>query len=157
MKKAKTPAVRKTAEKKTAKTAVKAPCKAKCSACEISDPAVKTAIKVINKSRKSEAKAKPAVKAEPKAETKKAKGITLSVKLGSGKNVFIAGSFNNWDPKAMQMAGDENGVYSITLNLDPGIYEYKFVIDGVWTLDPDPERDWTQNGLGTLNSVLRIG
>jgi len=31
------------------------------------------------------------------------------------------------------------------------------VINGVWTLDPDPDRDWTQNGLGTLNSVLRVG
>ena len=48
-------------------------------------------------------------------------------------------------------------MYSVTVTLAPGIYEYKFVINGVWTLDPDPDRDWTQNGLGTLNSVLRVG
>ena len=63
------------------------------------------------------------------------------------------------DPRVMAWIAEQPmaGVFTTTLTLPPGIYEYKFVINGIWTLDPDPDRDWTQNGLGTLNSVLRVG
>ena len=103
-------------------------------------------------------KAAPAAKAParkpalPKAERK-----VITVQADPGSVVYLAGSFNNWDPTALRMADKAgNGVFSATVTLAPGIYEYKFVINGVWTLDPDPDRDWTQNGLGTLNSVLRV-
>ena len=38
-----------------------------------------------------------------------------------------------------------------------GVYEYKFLVNDIWTLDPDPTCDWTQNAFGTLNSLLRVG
>lgn len=104
--------------------------------------------------------AAPRKPAAPKApRTKKAgaaKGVTLTLSGQPGMKVFVAGSFNQWDPTSIPMV-EKKGTYSATLDLEPGIYEYKFVIDGVWTLDPNPERDWTQNGLGTLNSLLRVG
>ena len=84
--------------------------------------------------------------------------VVLTVQADPGSTVYLAGSFNKWDPKGLRMVDkDGNGLYSVSVTLAPGIYEYKFVINGVWTLDPDPDRDWTQNGLGTLNSVLRVG
>ena len=86
------------------------------------------------------------------------KRVVLSVKVEPGSTVYLAGSFNDWsatDKKLVDKQG--NGIFTTTITLAPGIYEYKFVINGVWTLDPDPDRDWTQNGLGTLNSVLRVG
>lgn len=96
------------------------------------------------------AKAAPAA---PKEER-----VVLTVQADPGSTVYLAGSFNKWDPKGLKMVDkDGNGLYSVSVTLAPGIYEYKFVINGVWTLDPDPDRDWTQNGLGTLNSVLRVG
>ena len=85
------------------------------------------------------------------------KRVVVSFTAKPGSDVCIAGSFNDWAPDEKRLKdkiGD--GVYTATLTLAPGIYEYKFVVDGVWTLDPDPDRDWTQNGLGTLNSVLRV-
>ena len=88
----------------------------------------------------------------------KAERVVLTVQADPGSTVYLAGSFNKWDPKGLRMVDkDGNGLYSVSVTLAPGIYEYKFVINGVWTLDPDPDRDWTQNGLGTLNSVLRVG
>lgn len=86
------------------------------------------------------------------------KRVVLSVKVEPGSTVYLAGSFNDWsatDKKLVDKQG--NGIFTTTVTLPAGIYEYKFVINGVWTLDPDPDRDWTQNGLGTLNSVLRVG
>ena len=109
---------------------------------------------VVKKSR-SVAKA-PAPAARKAAAPKKTRSV-FTFRGEPGGAVFLAGSFNNWDPRATQMvdkAGD--GLYTVSVTLAPGIYEYKFVVNGVWTLDPDPDRDWTQNGLGTLNSVYRV-
>lgn len=53
--------------------------------------------------------------------------------------VNLAGTFNSWSRYNDTMSGpDENGVYSITMNLDEGYYEYKFVINHEeWFWDPD--------------------
>lgn len=110
---------------------------------------------------------KPAAEAPVKCASKKAtakssetprKRVVLTVKAEPGSTVYLAGSFNDWNPTEKKLV-DKNGdgIFSATITLPVGIYEYKFVINGIWTLDPDPERDWTQNGLGTLNSVLRVG
>jgi len=87
------------------------------------------------------------------AKKEKAKRVTFSVRAKEDSKVFLAGSFNNWDPTAKAMsdkAGD--GVFTVTLNLPAGQHEYKFVIDGIWCADPECA-DWVQNDLGTLNSV----
>ncbi len=118
----------------------------------------KPAPKAAPRRPKAGSKTAPATTRSAKASQPAATGprpVVLSVRAEPGLSVFVAGSFNNWDPTSLPMT-ESKGVYGATLNLPPGIYEYKFVIDGVWTLDPDPARDWTQNGLGTLNSVLRV-
>lgn len=107
--------------------------------------------------RKKTAAPRPAAKKAAPAAPKKSR-VVLTVQADPGSAVFLAGSFNGWDPACTKMTDkDGNGLYSVSVTLAPGIYEYKFVINGEWTLDPDPDRDWTQNGLGTLNSVLRVG
>ncbi len=100
----------------------------------------------------------PADKGAVEKDASPKKRVVLSVKAEPGSTVYLAGSFNDWDAtdkKLIDKNGD--GIFTATITLPPGIYEYKFVINGIWTLDPDPDRDWTQNGLGTLNSVLRVG
>jgi hypothetical protein len=50
-------------------------------------------------------------------------------------------------------AGD--GQYATSLVMSKGRYEYKFVINGVWCLDPEcPE--WVANNYGSLNSVVIV-
>jgi 1,4-alpha-glucan branching enzyme len=69
-------------------------------------------------------------------------------------NVSVAGEFNDWDPEAdpMSLSG---GVWTITLGLDPGRYEYKFVVDGDWITDPaNPEK--VSDPYGGFNSVLTV-
>jgi 1,4-alpha-glucan branching enzyme len=113
---------------------------------------------ILNAKPKSEATAAKKAKCAATKETAAKKRVVLSVKAEPGSTVYVSGSFNEWDAtekKLVDKRGD--GVFTTTLTLAPGLYEYKFVINGIWTLDPDPDRDWTQNGLGTLNSVLRVG
>ena len=114
-----------------------------------------TARRETAKRAKAAAPAAAAKKASAKPKTER---VVLTVQADPGSTVYLAGSFNDWNPNGLLMQDkDGNGLYSVSVTLAPGIYEYKFVINGIWTLDPDPDRDWTQNGLGTLNSVLRVG
>jgi hypothetical protein len=67
--------------------------------------------------------------------------ITFNVDMSSYGNSFgvvnLNGSFNSWcgGCNAMDDA-DGDGVYSLTLSLLPGSYEYKFTLDG-WTIQEE--------------------
>lgn len=93
-------------------------------------------------------------KAATSATTKKK--VTFSVAAEPGSRVFVSGDFNNWDPAGRAMV-DKNGDgnYTATIVLAPGVYEYKFIVNDTWSVDPNCT-EWVQNSLGTLNSVLRV-
>ncbi|MBQ9693941.1 MAG: glycogen-binding domain-containing protein [Kiritimatiellae bacterium] len=97
---------------------------------------------------------KPAKKCAAKApKAEKKTRVTFSVRAEVGSKVFLAGCFNNWDPTAKQLEDKKGtGEFSCSINLPKGKYEYKFVIDGVWTADGECP-DWVQNDMGTINSV----
>jgi len=86
----------------------------------------------------------------------KVQRVTFSVRAKVGSRVFLAGSFNDWDPTAKQMSDKNNeGLFSVTVCLEPGCHEFKYVIDGIWCADPTFV-DWVHNDLGTLNSVKSV-
>ena len=102
---------------------------------------------------KKAVKAATAVKAPAKKAAAK-KAVTFTLRAEPGKKVFLAGTFNGWDPAAKQMSA-KKGVYSTSLRLEPGKYEYKFVVDGTWCADPEC-LDCVPNDQGTLNSVIVV-
>ena len=76
--------------------------------------------------------------------------------------VFLAGTFNDWNPTETPMVRDEDGHWTASLNLAPGRYEYKFVVDGDWYCEPEctaPNIDCTlciMNDFGTMNRILAV-
>jgi glycosidase len=74
------------------------------------------------------------------------------------QDVFIAGSFNGWNPRKDRMSGpDKSGYWTIQLNLPEGAYFYKFVMDGTqWASDPE-NPDKTDDGQKGFNSIKRTG
>ena len=84
-------------------------------------------------------------------DTKKAQTFMWTLN-GNVKEVCLAGDFNKWKPEPMEKC--ENG-FRATLKLEPGVYQYKFVVDGVWKVDPSAKRI-AQNDFGTSNSVLLV-
>jgi 1,4-alpha-glucan branching enzyme len=71
--------------------------------------------------------------------------------------VAITGSFNRWDPQMNALSGpDRKGVWTVTLQLPEGRYEYLFVVDGNKWL-PDPGALSVDDGLGGRNSVVEVG
>jgi 1,4-alpha-glucan branching enzyme len=57
------------------------------------------------------------------------------ISLPAAREVKICGSFNNWSTNGLHLF-KRNGAWSVTLNLNPGRYEYKVLVDGAWYLDP---------------------
>jgi len=53
------------------------------------------------------------------------------------------------------MQHNENGIWSKTLVLSPGKYEYKFFVDGMWKKDPQNAKTCL-NCFGTQNSVFNL-
>ena len=80
--------------------------------------------------------------------------VSFTVKpQAAPKKVMLAGDFNKWQPVPMKKQKD--GSFSAVVTLAPGTYEYKFVIDDQWVVDPD-NSVWAVNNYGTLNSVAQI-
>ena len=77
-------------------------------------------------------------------------GIRFSYSDARAREVFVAGSFNNWNASgnAMTLAGGE---WSATIQLEAGEYEYKFVVDGQWVADPDNPTTVGEFGNSALN------
>lgn len=71
------------------------------------------------------------------------------------KTVALSAEFNDWSTDKTPMTRDASGHWEATLDLPPGRYEYKFVVDGQWVPDPlANETVW--NPHGTLNSVIEV-
>ena len=82
--------------------------------------------------------------------------ISFTFKDEPGKKVFVAGTFNDWNPNAAPMADcDQTGVYAATLRIPRGSHEYKFVVDDVWQIDP-ANPDCVINGYGSMNSLIVV-
>lgn len=70
----------------------------------------------------------------------------------SAKQVFVAGTFNDWDPRATRMSWI-NGGWSVQVPVPGGKVLYKFIVDGQWITDPaNPIRE--HDGHGHINSVM---
>lgn len=69
--------------------------------------------------------------------------------------VVLSGSFNGWNPEANPMKKNKEGVWSAVVNLFPGIYEYRFIVDGLWKNDPVCEKH-RLNPYGTHNCILTV-
>lgn len=68
--------------------------------------------------------------------------------------VALAGSFNNWNQSQL-LFGREGGEWVCRIDLDPGIYQYKFVVDGNWTLDPSNSQT-VEDEAGNVNNLIEI-
>ena len=94
--------------------------------------------------------------------TQKHRARTFTTPAPDAKKVCLAGSFNGWDPGATPMRRNEYGVWVVTLQLAPGRYEYRFVVDGEWRSEvacEGPHGDCPHcvpNDFGTRNCVVHV-
>lgn len=65
---------------------------------------------------------------------------------------FLVGDFTDWEPMPMQK---RKGTFGVTLPLDAGTYQYKFLVDDQWMTDPD-HGEVAVSPVGTVNSVAVV-
>ncbi|MEW6041142.1 MAG: DUF4032 domain-containing protein [Elusimicrobiota bacterium] len=87
------------------------------------------------------------------------KKITLRYRSSDDnvKNVYCLGDFNRWNRRHGVMSFDgKSGEWTITFNLKPGNYRYKFLVDGTkWLPDPT-EKQMVDDYYGGFCSVLNV-
>jgi len=81
--------------------------------------------------------------------------IELMLSAPKARTVYVAGSFNGWDPQRTALRKDSRGVWHVTLPLSGGRYEYRLVVDGQWQEDPSAKES-VPNPHGGRNSVLVV-
>ncbi len=73
----------------------------------------------------------------------------------NARSVFVAGTFNAWNPQATPLQSTVTGKWETSLKLAPGKYEYRFIVDGKWLEDP-LAKESVPNPFGGTNSVLSV-
>ena len=86
---------------------------------------------------------------------------TLSCYASDAGEVFVAGTFNEWKPDEVLLERDKSGRWSVDLELAPGRYEFKFIVDGRWCCDEGCSGDHScpkcvSNAFGSMNRVLEV-
>jgi hypothetical protein len=81
--------------------------------------------------------------------------IVLTLFAPEAREVTIAGSFNSWCPDATPMKRSGAGNWVVRLMLRSGQYEYRFVVDGLWSREPDASQRLDRPN-GEPNSVLLV-
>ena len=81
---------------------------------------------------------------------------SFSVAAPGARQVFLAGEMTDWDAGKVAMQRDEHGTWHTSLDLEPGQWLYKFVVDGQWVQDPaTPDHD--ADGQGGQHSFVFVG
>ena len=82
----------------------------------------------------------------------KSKRIRFELHKPEAQRVSLAGSFNRWDVDKTPMKRTSKGTWQVSVSLEPGRYEYRFCVDGVWQDDPKAT-DKTDNPFGSQNCI----
>ncbi|XP_061173801.1 5'-AMP-activated protein kinase subunit beta-1-like isoform X1 [Saccostrea echinata] len=73
---------------------------------------------------------------------------------GGGKDVYITGSFNNWQSKIPLVKSSHDGEFLTIIDLPEGDYQYRFCVDGNMCVDPNEPT--VTNDKGTQNNVISV-
>jgi 1,4-alpha-glucan branching enzyme len=85
----------------------------------------------------------------------KKRKITFSFEAAEAQKVDLLGEFNNWRAGAHPLKKDKTGKWVKPLMLPPGQFEYKFLVDNKWVLDPQNDRK-CDNCYGTQNNIVKV-
>ncbi len=93
------------------------------------------------------------------AEAGKSREVIVRFTDSSAGDVRIAGDFNGWVPdrgvRSLIASEGESRVWTKVLNLEPGTYQYRYVVDGEWREDPTNPRS-APGPTGQPNSILQV-
>lgn len=80
-------------------------------------------------------------------------GVRFSLDAPHAQQVCVTGEFTGWSFEGVVLDRDDGGMWSGVLEIPPGSYEYRFIVDGVWVKDPNNSES-VINEFGQENSVV---
>jgi hypothetical protein len=92
---------------------------------------------------------RPAASADPRS-------IVFVLRAPAAHGVALIGDFNHWDGRATRLVHHDDGTWSATLKLAPGVHSYAYIVDGTtWTIDPLAPQS-TSDDFGTPTSTVVV-
>lgn len=81
--------------------------------------------------------------------------VTFNYWNPAAKEVILAGSMNGWKNTAENAMekNEETGLFTKTLELSYGSYQYKYVVDGAWITDPKNDNQVDGNSAFTFGTI----
>ncbi len=107
------------------------------------------------KKNQSENKQINARKSSKSQKTQKTQKIQLKLSAPQAEEVVVAGDFNAWDTNGIKMKKNKRGLWKTDILVEPGKYEYKFIVDNEWWTDPE-NMNTVWNDQGSQNSYFEL-
>ncbi|MBT3501974.1 MAG: hypothetical protein HOK94_07870 [Candidatus Marinimicrobia bacterium] len=80
---------------------------------------------------------------------------TFTFESKTSEKVVVMGSFNDWSNSALPLKKINENQFRCTILLNPKKHEYKFIDDGIETIDPN-NPIFISNNIGGWNSILDL-
>jgi hypothetical protein len=81
--------------------------------------------------------------------------VVFSFEAADSSEVLLIGDFNHWEVGATPLQHTGGGIWEVALELPPGEYRYKFLVDGRARLDPS-NPDEVEEEDGSVASRIRV-
>lgn len=81
--------------------------------------------------------------------------VPIVVSAKGAAQVAITGDFTRWSKDGIRLRRGQNDEWRTTLELQPGEYQYKLLIDGEWADDPQAAAR-VPNPYGGTNCLLKV-
>jgi len=82
------------------------------------------------------------------------KKVPLKVKADGAREVVLTGDFTQWAKDKVRLTPTVGGEWITVLELAPGKYQYRLIVDGEWR--DHPEAPKVGNPFGTQNCILTV-
>src|SRR5688572_5994495 len=112
-----------------------------------------------NGSNPKAAAPKPAVARAPVSPLKPVnplKKVSIAARHDGGPEVLVTRQFPHWNGSGVPIPRATDGTWTATLQLAPGEYQYRLLVDGQWRDHAEAPRR-VPNPFGTENCVLTVG
>jgi hypothetical protein len=96
-----------------------------------------------------------ATRARSTVEKPAKRSVVLVVRDPGPGDVRVTGDFTGWSPTGVLLRREPSGDCRTTLLLDPGVYQYRLLVNGVWTDHAQAARR-AANPYGGENCVLEV-
>lgn len=81
--------------------------------------------------------------------------VEFSLFMPEAKEVYLAGDFNGWQIDDSSRMQAKDGLWSKRMEMSPGRYRYRFVMDGRWIEDPY-NLSKQKNPFGGMDSLIEV-